>query len=78
MIDISYGGLYIFTEEPLTPASDIKMAISVSLLVKGSSEIYARVLNCQKVSGGYESNVEFTSVDDLARATVKSYVDSMI
>ena len=78
VIDISYGGLFIFTPAPLEPQSEIKMALSLSILVKGSSEIYARVIHCKEVPGGYESNVEFTSLDDLARATVKSYVDRLI
>jgi hypothetical protein len=45
---------------------------------EGTSEIYARVLNCQKVNDGYESNVEFTSLDDQARLSIKSFVDSQL
>jgi adenylate cyclase len=78
VIDISYGGLYIVTAHPMEPFSEIKMSVSLSLMGRGSSEIYARVLNCNKVNDGYESNVEFTSLDDQARKAIKSYVDSQV
>ena len=78
VIDISYGGLYILTKNPIDVFSELKMNVSLSLMGQGSSEIYARVLNCQKVTDGYESNVEFTALDDEARLSIKSYVDSQL
>ncbi len=78
VIDISYGGLYIMTESPIEVFSELKMNVSLSLMGQGTSEIYARVLNCQKVANGYESNVEFTALDDEARLSIKSFVDSQL
>jgi len=78
VIDISYGGLYILTEQPIIPFTEIKMEVSLSLMKRGNSVIYARVLNCNKIAEGYESNVEFTSIGDQARQTIKSFVDSQI
>ena len=78
VIDISYGGLFILTKNPIETFSELKMNVSLSLMGQGSSEIYARVLNCRKVNDGYESNVEFTSLDDEARLSIKSFVDSQL
>ncbi|NNJ73281.1 MAG: adenylate cyclase, partial [Enterobacterales bacterium] len=78
VIDMSYGGLFILTEKPLEPNTEIKMEISVSILGKASSVVYARVLGCREVGEGYESNVEFTSLDDKASGIIKSYVDSLV
>lgn len=78
VIDISYGGLYILTNEPVELFSELKMEVSLSLMGRRKSEIYARVLNCNQVSNGYEANVEFTSVDDEARQTIKTFVDSQV
>ena len=78
VIDISYGGLFMVTNNPIEAFSELKMSVSLSLMGEGTSEIYARVLNCQKVNDGYESNVEFTSLDDQARLSIKSFVDSQL
>lgn len=78
VIDISYGGLYILTNNPIDVFSELKMNVSLSLMGQGTSEIYARVLNCQKVTTGYESNVEFTALDDDARLSIKSFVDRQL
>ena len=66
------------TNNPIEAFSELKMSVSLSLMGEGTSEIYARVLNCQKVNDGYESNVEFTSLDDQARLSIKSFVDSQL
>ena len=78
IIDISYGGLFVLTEQPMEPFSEIKMTVSLSLMGTGSSEIYARVINCRKIYEGYETNLEFTAIDEPARKAIKAYVDKLI
>jgi len=78
IIDISYGGLYINTNHKVESFSEIKMKLSLSLMGKGSSEVYARVLNCKKINDQYESHLEFTTIDDVAQKAIKSYVDKLI
>jgi len=78
IIDISYGGLYINTDEEVQPFSEIKMKMSLSLMETDSSEIYARVLNSKKINNHYESHLEFTAIDDSARRAIKAYVDNLI
>jgi adenylate cyclase len=78
IIDMSYGGFSALTRQPLTRHSDIKMTVSLSLMGKGTSEIYARVLNCRKNDTEYETHLEFTAIDDQARKAIKSYVDRLV
>lgn len=78
VIDISYGGLFVLTKEAIEPFTEIKMNVSLSLMGTGSSEIYARVINCRQMHEGYESNLEFTAIDEPARKAIKAYVDKLI
>jgi len=78
VIDISYGGLFVMTDVALESFADIKMSVSLSLMGTGSSEIYARVLNCRKLDNRYLSHMEFTAIDEQARKAIKVYVDELI
>lgn len=78
VIDISYGGLFVLTQQAMEPFSEIKMSVSLSLMGTGSSEIYARVINCRKTHEGYETNLEFTAIDEPARKAIKVYVDKLV
>ncbi|TQV82906.1 adenylate/guanylate cyclase domain-containing protein [Aliikangiella coralliicola] len=78
IIDMSYGGLFTQTTEPLAPFSEIKVIVSLSLMGGGNSEIYARVLTCKKTPDCFESHLEFTAIEDPARKAIKSYVDQLI
>lgn len=78
VIDISYGGFFASTKFELKPFNELKMNVSLSLMGTGTSEIYARVLSCQKINGHYESHLEFTSIDDCAKTAIKNYVDDML
>jgi len=78
IIDISYGGFFTSTNQALELFSEIKMTISLSLMGKGSSQIYARVLNSNQIGQSYESHLEFTAIDEPARTAIKSYVDRLV
>lgn len=78
VIDISYGGIFVLTDDPLEPFSEIKMNVSLSLMGTGTSEIYARVIHCRQINSHYESHLEFTAIDDQARRAIKAYVDKLI
>lgn len=78
IIDISYGGLFTATSQALELYSEIKMTISLSLMGKGSSQIYARVLNSNRVGDIFESHLEFTAIDEPAKMAIKTYVDELV
>ena len=78
VIDISYGGLFVMTDVALESFVEIKMSVSLSLMGTGTSEIYARVLNCRKLDNRYLSHMEFTAIDEQARKAIKAYVDKLI
>jgi len=78
VIDISYGGIFVHTNQKLEPFTEIKMNVSLSLMGTGTSEIYARVLHCRKIDQQYESHLEFTAIHDQARLAIKAYVDKLI
>jgi adenylate cyclase len=78
VIDISYGGMYIVSPVPIEPYSDIKIALSVSLLGSEMSEIYAKVLRVSPVNESHECRVELTSIDEEASLTIKEFVDGII
>jgi len=78
VIDISYGGLFIMTDQALEPFSEIKMNVSLSLMGTGTSEIYARVIHCRQINSHYESHLEFTAIDEQARKAIKGYVDKLL
>jgi adenylate cyclase len=78
VIDISYGGLFVMTDVALESFVEIKMSVSLSLMGTGTSEIYARVLNCHKLDNRYLSHMEFTAIDEQARKAIKAYVDKLI
>ncbi len=78
IIDISYGGCLIHTNEELEAYSEIKVAVSLSLMGISTGEIYAKVLRSKKVDNSYRSHVEFTAFDDDARRAIKGFVDGLI
>ena len=76
--NISYGGIFITTTQELYVFSDIKLQVSLSLMDTHTSEVYAKVLRSEKTEQGYLSALEFTIIDDDAKNTIKTYVDSLI
>lgn len=78
IVDISYGGMYIHSHTELAPFSDIKMMLSVSLLVQDQADVYGKVLRVSPVSDGFEYRIEFTSIDVAAQQALKQFVDRLV
>lgn len=78
IVDISYGGLYIHSSTALAAFSDIKMMLSLSLLVQESAEVYAKILRVTQVGTGYEYRIEFTSIDANAQQALKQFIDRLV
>lgn len=78
IVDISYGGMYIHSQTQLEPFSDIKMQLSLSLLVSEQSEVYAKVLRVTAVGDGFEYRIEFTAIEPKAQQALKEFVDRLV
>lgn len=78
VIDISYGGMYLLSPEPMEAFDDIKMTWAVSFMGSERAEIYAKILRVSPVTEGYECRVEFTSIDARAARTLKEFVDGIV
>ena len=78
VIDISYGGMQLLSPVPLEPFSDIKIALSLSLVEPDLSEIYAKVLRVSPVNGAYKCSVEFTYIDAKASLMIKQFIDGIV
>ena len=78
VIDISYGGMYIVSPVQIEPFTDIKIALSMSLLGSELSEIYAKVLRSSSVNENHECRVEFTFIDEKSSLTIKEFVDDIV
>lgn len=78
IVDISYGGMYIQSNTRLPPFCDIKMMVSLSLLVQDQAEVYGKVLRVTKVGDGFEYCIEFTSINVQAQHALKEFVDRQI
>ncbi len=76
--DISYGGMYMVSPVAIEAFSNIKIALSLSLMVPELSEIYAKVLHVSMVNDAYECRVEFTYIDTKAQQTLKEFVDGIV
>lgn len=78
VLNISYGGLRIFTDWELTLETDVMLSVSQSLLGMNTREVYARVVHSEVIEGGYESGLEFTRIDEAALHTIRLYVDGQL
>jgi adenylate cyclase len=78
IVDISYGGMYIHSTTPLELYCDIKMVLSVSLLLQEQADVYGKVLRATAVAGGFEYRIEFTSIDVQAQQALKEFVDRLV
>ena len=78
VIDISYGGMQMMSPVPIEPFSDIKIALSLSLVDPDLSEIYAKVLRVSPVGGAYKCSVEFTYIDARAGLMIKEFIDGIV
>jgi adenylate cyclase len=78
IVDISYGGMYIQSQTELPLFCDIKMMLSLSLLVQEHADVYGKVLRMAAVADGFEYRIEFTSIDVQAQSALKEFVDRLV
>jgi adenylate cyclase len=78
VIDIGYHGLLILSPVPLENFSEIKMEVSLNLLGRETTDIFARVLLCESVGQGFRCGLEFTTADLAGQQSIKRFVDNMI
>ncbi|WP_295953202.1 adenylate/guanylate cyclase domain-containing protein [Rhodoferax sp.] len=76
--DLSYGGMFVISPVALAPFDDIKITLSLSLMGRELTEIYAKVLRVTELHGEYKCPVEFTSIETKAAQTIKEFVDSIV
>jgi adenylate cyclase len=78
IVDISYGGMYVLSQTQLPHFCDIKMMLSLSLLVQEHADVYGKVLRMTAVADGFEYRIEFTSIDVQAQHALKEFVDRLV
>lgn len=78
VVDFGYRGLRMISPVALPASGEIKMSLSLQLLGRRSSDIYARVVSSVAEQHGYRCSVEFTDVDLPARQVIKQFVDSQL
>lgn len=78
VIDISYGGMLIESDNRLAPLSEIKMKISLEMFSDATTDIFARIIKSEQLEGRYHSSMEFTFVDQTGQAAIKNLVDRLV
>lgn len=78
--DISYGGMFVRSTAVLQPFQDICFSLSLSLMGRELTEIYAKVLRVvpPDASGAYGYPVEFTSIEAKAAQSIKEFVNGIV
>jgi len=76
--NLSYGGMFLSTQTPLTALSDIRVNLSLSLMGYEQTQLYAKVLRIIPRDNGLECPVEFTAIDVKAQQVIKDLVDRMV
>mgnify|MGYP000484950821 CR=1 FL=1 len=76
--DISCGGFQTIIPKELDHYSEVKLALSLSLMSQESKDVYAKILRKEKIDNGYRYSMEFTFIDSASQATLKQFVDSMV
>lgn len=78
VVDVGYNGLLITTPVPLVPNTEIKIEMSLQLLGTQTTDVYARVVNAERVGDNFQCSLEFTSIDMAGQQTIKRFVDNMV
>ncbi len=78
IIDLGYGGLMARVNEPISEHAEICIKLSLSLMSRESSDVYARVLRVNEADGEFECQMEFTFIEDSARRELKGFVDQIV
>ena len=76
--DISYGGFQSIMPLELEPFSEVRLALSLSLLSERSRDVYAKVLRKEQFQDEYRYSMEFTSIDPISQRTLNQFVDNMV
>ncbi|KQP12664.1 adenylate/guanylate cyclase domain-containing protein [Pseudorhodoferax sp. Leaf267] len=77
--DISYGGMFVRSTVALQAFDDICFSLSLSLMGRELTEIYAKVLRVVPLAdGGFGYPVEFTSIAAKAQQSIKEFVDGIV
>jgi adenylate cyclase len=76
IMDLSYGGMRIFTPTKHNTLDEIKIDISVGLTGNKGGELYAKVLRCtEQDSGNFWISTEFSYIEESVRESIRSLVD---
>jgi adenylate cyclase len=78
ILNLSYGGMFLNTQTPLTALSDIRVNLSLSLMGDEHTGIEAKVLRTAPRDHGLDCPVAFTAIDRQAQQVIKDFVDRMV
>ena len=78
VLDLSYNGMMISTEERLPTMSEIKMSLALELFGEKKTDIYARILKSEQHDNHYRSSMELTNISREGQTAIKQYVDQLI
>lgn len=78
VLDLSYNGMMVSTEERLPVMSEVKMSLALELFGDKKTDVYARILKSEKHGDRYRSSMEMTNISREGQAAIKQYVDQLI
>ena len=78
IVDISYHGMLMESGVRLTPLSEIKMKVSLSIFTEDTTDIFARIVKSGEQEGKYICGMEFTFVDQAGQEAIKQLVDRLL
>ncbi len=78
IVDISYHGMLMESDVRLTPLSEIKMRVSLSMFSEETTEIFARIVKSGAHGDVFVSGMEFTFVDQAGQEAIKQLVDRLL
>jgi adenylate cyclase len=78
IVDLGYNGMLALSPIYLEPFTEIRMAMATCLLGEDSTDIYARILQCERADNYFRCSMEFTSINELGQSVIKSFVDRLV
>ena len=78
VLDLSYNGMQIGTQERLPVMSEIKLSLALELFSDKSTTVYARILKSIERDGEYRSSAELTNISREGQLAIKNFVDQLI
>lgn len=77
--DLSYGGMFVRSAVALQALDDICFSLSLSMMGRELTEIYAKVLRVvPQPDGQFGYPVEFTAIESKAQQSIKEFVDGIV